>query len=212
MKIYLVRHGETEWNKEYRLQGQADTRLNDYGRELALVTSEALKEIPFDIIYHSPLNRAEETARILKRDRKIEMIADKRLIEMSFGVSEGCHIPTINKTPSDPMYNFINNPGEYIPPENGERFEEVSERSEEFMREMILASEGIYENVLIVAHGALNRTILNSIAGISNSDFWYFRLKNCAVSILNLSNGIFSIEREGDIYYKTKERPKDILN
>ena len=82
MKIYLVRHGETEWNKEYRLQGQADTRLNDYGRELAVITAEALKEIPFDVIYHSPLSRAEETAVILKRDRKIDIIADERLKEM----------------------------------------------------------------------------------------------------------------------------------
>ena len=73
MKIYLVRHGETEWNKEYRLQGQADTRLNDYGRELAVITAEALNDIPFDVIYHSPLCRAEETAVILKSDRDIDI-------------------------------------------------------------------------------------------------------------------------------------------
>ena len=66
MKIYLIRHGETEWNKECRLQGQTDIELNEYGRELAAITSEALKDIPFEIIFHSPLNRAEETARILK--------------------------------------------------------------------------------------------------------------------------------------------------
>ena len=52
MKIYLVRHGETEWNKEYRLQGQADTRLNDYGRELAVITSDALQKINFDKIFY----------------------------------------------------------------------------------------------------------------------------------------------------------------
>lgn len=212
MKIYLVRHGETEWNKEYRLQGQADTRLNDYGRELAQITAEALKDIPFDVIYHSPLNRAEETAVILKKSRTIDIIADERIKEMSFGTAEGCHILSIKNNPEDPMYNFLKHPGDYIPPENGERFEEVAARSAEFMEETILPLEGKYQNVLIVAHGAVNRTILNAIAGISVSDFWNIRLKNCAVSIIDLTNGILTIEQEGAIYYPTEERPKDILN
>lgn len=212
MKIYLVRHGETEWNKEYRLQGQADTRLNDYGRELAQITAEALKDIPFDVIYHSPLNRAEETAVILKKSRTIDIIADERIKEMSFGTAEGCHILSIKNNPEDPMYNFLKHPGDYIPPENGERFEEVAARSAEFMKETILPLEGKYQNVLIVAHGAVNRTILNAIAGIPVSDFWNIRLKNCAVSIIDLTNGILTIEQEGAIYYPTEERPKDILN
>lgn len=212
MKIYLVRHGETEWNKEYRLQGQADTRLNDYGRELAQITAEALKDIPFDVIYHSPLNRAEETAVILKQSRTIDIIADERIKEMSFGTAEGCHILSIKNNPEDPMYNFLKHPGDYIPPENGERFEEVAARSAEFMEETILPLEGKYQNVLIVAHGAVNRTILNAIAGIPVSDFWNIRLKNCAVSIIDLTNGILTIEQEGAIYYPTEERPKDILN
>ena len=176
MKIYLVRHGETEWNKEYRLQGQADTRLNDYGRELAVITAEALKNIPFDVIYHSPLNRAEETAVILKGERKIDIIADERIKEMSFGTAEGCHIQSIKNNPED------------------------------------LPLEGKCRNVLIVAHGAVNRTILNEIAGIPVSDFWNIRLKNCAVSIIDLTDGELTIEQEGAIYYQTEERPKDILN
>jgi len=212
MKIYLVRHGETEWNKEYRLQGQSDTRLNDYGRELAVITAEALKEIPFDVIYHSPLCRAEETAVILKRDRNIEIIPDDRIKEISFGIAEGCHIGSIKNNPEDPMYNFLKYPGEFIPPEKGESFEEVSARSAAFMKEKVLPLEGTCENVLIVAHGAVNRTILNSVAGIPVSDFWKIRLKNCAVSIIDLTNGELTLEQEGSIYYQTEERPKDILN
>lgn len=212
MKIYLVRHGETEWNKEYRLQGQADTRLNDYGRELAVITAEALKDIPFDVIYHSPLCRAEETAVILKSDRDIDIIPDERIKEMSFGIAEGCHIGAIKNNPDDPMYNFLKHPGKYIPPENGESFKEVYARSADFIREVILPLEGICENVLIVAHGAVNRTILNSVADIPVSDFWNIRLKNCAVSIMDLTNGQLTIEQEGAIYYQTEERPKDILN
>ena len=212
MKIYLVRHGETEWNKEYRLQGQADTRLNDYGRELAVITAEALKDIPFEVIYHSPLSRAAETAQILKRDRRIDVIADERIKEMSFGIAEGCQIRDIKNNPSDPMYNFLKKPGEFIPPKNAESFQKVSARSAAFMKEVILPLEGKCENVLLVAHGAVNRTILNAIAGIPDSDFWNIRLKNCAVSIIDLTDGKLTIEQEGAIYYPTEDRPKDILN
>jgi len=212
MKIYLVRHGETEWNKEYRLQGQADTQLNDYGRELAQITAEALKDIPFDVIFHSPLSRATETAYILKRDREIEIIADERLREMSFGIAEGCNIRAIKDNPQDPMYNFLKYPGKYIPPEKAERFEEVSARSGAFMQDTVVPLEGKCENILIVAHGAINRTILNTIAGIPVSDFWNIRLKNCAVSIIDITDGQLTLEQEGEIYYQSENRPKDILN
>ena len=67
MIIYLFRHGETDWNKERRLQGHSDIPLNEFGRELAVKTAAALKEkgITFDRAFCSPLNRAFETAEII---------------------------------------------------------------------------------------------------------------------------------------------------
>ena len=61
MKLYLIRHGETDWNKEFKIQGSSDIELNEYGRELAFITREGLRHIPFDIAYTSPLKRAKET-------------------------------------------------------------------------------------------------------------------------------------------------------
>ena len=57
MKLYIIRHGETDWNKEKRLQGQSDIPLNDYGRELARITGKALKDVHFDYVFSSPLSR-----------------------------------------------------------------------------------------------------------------------------------------------------------
>ena len=65
MRIYIVRHGETRLNQEGKLQGQVDEPLNEKGRELAEVTAQALKEIPFDFLYTSPLSRAKETGMIV---------------------------------------------------------------------------------------------------------------------------------------------------
>jgi probable phosphoglycerate mutase len=110
------------------------------------------------------------------------------------------------------MYNFLKFPGKYIPPEKAERFEEVTARSTAFMQDTVLPLERKYKNIMIVAHGAINRTILNAIAGIPVSDFWNIRLKNCAVSIIDVTDGQMTLEQEGDIYYQSENRPKDILN
>ena len=89
MELYLIRHGETDYNKERKIQGSCDIPLNEYGRELARETAEGLKDIPFDVIFTSPLCRARETAEWIARGRQIPVYEDKRLQEICFGEYEG---------------------------------------------------------------------------------------------------------------------------
>ena len=89
MKLYIVRHGETDWNKKRRIQGQVDIPLNDFGRSLARKTAKGLSGIPFEVCYTSPLGRAKETARLILEGRKTPILEDQRIIEMSFGDYEG---------------------------------------------------------------------------------------------------------------------------
>ena len=202
MKIYLVRHGETEWNKEGKLQGQSDIPLNEYGRELAQITAEGLRDIPFDAVYCSPLIRAKETAEIIKGDRKIPIYFDQRIKEISFGVEEGANLQEIKKNEKDPLYNFIHHTEKYIPPEKGESFKELYKRSAEFMKEVLIPAQKKYETLLLVAHGALNRSILNQIAGIPIDRFWEIQLKNCCVSVLSLQAEQFKILEKGKLFYE----------
>ena len=106
MKIYMMRHGETDWNIIKRLQGRSDIPLNEEGRRLARVTAEALADIPFTRIYTSPLLRAKETAMIIKGNRDIPVIEEERIQEISFGVYEGLICAEDNYTIPDP--DFIN--------------------------------------------------------------------------------------------------------
>ena len=78
MKIYLVRHGETDWNQAGRLQGQTDIALNAQGLEQAREAAERLKEVPFEIAFCSPLIRAKRTAETIIGDRKITLTTDER--------------------------------------------------------------------------------------------------------------------------------------
>lgn len=201
MLIYLMRHGETDWNKERRLQGQSDIPLNAYGIELAVKTAEALAEVSFDRAFCSPLGRAEETARIILGDRKTPLYTDARLKEINFGIHEGVCFDAAKQNPEDPLHDFFCEPDQYVPPEGAESFAQVMERGHSFLQEKVLPLEGDCESVLVVAHGAFNRSLLSLVMGLPLKDFWRIALPNCAVSILSLEEGRLKVVEEGKVYY-----------
>ncbi len=205
MKIYLFRHGETDWNKQRRLQGQSDVPLNAFGIELAEKTARALEQegTVFDRAFSSPLSRALETARILSGGRDIPLETDSRLIEMNFGAYEGSAFDPPKKEPSHPLHNFLCRPECYVPAEGAESFDEVGARAGAFLREKIMPLEGSCDTVLVTAHGAFNRCLLRAISSAPLEDFWKVGLPNCAVSVLSLQNGCFEILEMSRIYYET---------
>ena len=189
MKIYLVRHGETDWNQAGLLQGQTDIALNAQGLEQAREAAERLKEVPFEIAFCSPLIRAKRTAETIIDDRKITLTTDERLRELNFGPWEGVDIRTIKDAASQPFTN----PGSYIPPEGAESFAQLYKRSGEFVDQVLLPLEGTYETVLVVAHGGVNRSILNPVLNIPVDDFWRMHMGNCATAILDCTDGKLSM-------------------
>lgn len=218
MIIYLFRHGETDWNKARRLQGQSDISLNEFGRELAVKTAEALKNVKFDRVFSSPLDRALETAKIISGRGKVcrvetgSMIPenveevpvvyiDGRLREINFGDCEGGQFDEMKADENHPLHNFFVHPDRYEPPVGAESFESVINRGKDFFEERIFPLEGSCENVLIVAHGAFNRSVLNTLKGTPLQDFWQIGLPNCAASILELTDGELKIVEESTVYY-----------
>ena len=107
MKLYLVRHGETDWNKVKKIQGQVDIPLNQFGKRLAEETAEGLRDIPFDLCISSPLSRAHETARIILYGKDIPIIKDARIEEMAFGEYEGNAVQEITGNSRRIFTNFL---------------------------------------------------------------------------------------------------------
>lgn len=204
MEIYIVRHGETVWNKEKRIQGRTDIELNENGRELAAKTGEALKNVHFDIIYSSPLKRAYETACLIKGDRDIQIVKDNRIREVSFGIFEGrCMDELIASGTS--FKDFFDHPERYTPAEEGETLEELCIRAKEFICEVIDKHKNNAERIMIVAHGAMNKAIMMYVKKHPMDSFWSGGLqKNCNVIIIDYNENReneFSIIDETRIFY-----------
>ena len=107
MRIYVIRHGETSWNVQRKLQGHKGADLDEKGVRLAEITAEALKDVPFAVCYTSPLLRARHTAEILLRGRNIPVIEDPRIQEISFGEWEGlCCAPGRMEMPEEKFQKF----------------------------------------------------------------------------------------------------------
>lgn len=205
MELYIVRHGKTEWNKEKRLQGSADVKLNEDGRELARLSGEALKDIHFDRIYSSPLSRAYETACLFRGEHQIEIIKDDRLRELCFGDYEGKSTSELLEDESCSFRYFFSEPQLYKPTANGETLEHLCERAADFMEHEILPLQNTCERVMIVAHGAINKALMTYVKKHDLSQFWSGGLqRNCNVIILELNNNLFTVIDETHVFYKSK--------
>lgn len=202
MKIYLVRHGETDWNKKRKIQGQADIPLNETGEKTARITGKELSQISYDRVYVSPLKRTVRTAELLTGSTKDALCFDDRLLEISYGVREGQNLNLIELLPILKLHKFFKQPEKYVPPKNGETFEMLRSRVVDFFLNEILPLDNTLQNAMIVTHGGFIRETVCWINHIPRTKFWNgCEQKNCAVTTLELINKQFSVIQEGKIYY-----------
>ena len=180
--LYIMRHGRTDWNDRRKIQGRTDIPLNEEGRKMALDAAVKYADIKIDRIYCSTLVRAIETAELFARGKDIPIIKDERLVEMSFGVYEG--FERSFDFPDCPVNVLFKDPVNYNPPvEGGESFDELYKRTGSFIDEIMpLVKDGM--NILIIGHGAMNRSIINRIKGIPLKDYWSGSIENCKMEKL----------------------------
>lgn len=201
MKLYLIRHGETNWNKVHRIQGSSDIELNEYGRELAFVTREGLRHISFDMAYTSPLKRAKETGEIILGGRNVPLFEDSRIQEACFGKFEGASLQELHDR-QDPFLKFFDAPKEFKPVEGCETHMDVIKRSSEFFNDVILPNEQKYQNVAVFSHGAWIHSLLTYIYKRDIDEFWHApRQENCGVTTIEITDGVCHVLKESEIFY-----------
>ncbi|MBE5891511.1 MAG: histidine phosphatase family protein [Lachnospiraceae bacterium] len=184
--LYIMRHGRTDWNVDYKVQGRTDIPLNEEGIQMAQKARGKIQKIPFDICYSSPLIRAKKTAEIVLEGTDCPIVEDERLMEMSFGICEGdSHI---FRNPNHPLFKLFKDPVNYITVEGGESFDDVSNRCKSFLKEVIAPELAVDKNILIVAHGALNCCMIGQIRRTPLEHFWDNMTENC--ELVELGNRI----------------------
>ncbi len=190
-KIFLIRHGETEWNKLGRLQGNSDVSLSPEGiRQEQLMAAY----VPFnhiDAVYASDLQRASDTAKILAAKFNLPVTTMPGLRETNFGDWEGRVISGLLEELPEDFGNFFIKPDKVKPP-NGETFLECQARVENAMDEIIAEHDG--QRIIVVCHGAAIRLLICAALEIRIRKMWAIHQFNTALNILTFEDGLFSVE------------------
>jgi phosphoserine phosphatase len=186
VRLLLVRHGETQWNREQRFQGKIDVPLNENGLAQAEKVAAFLKDVPLDFGITSPLLRPKQTAQaILAHHPEMELQEDSGLLEIGHGLWEGKLESEINAEYGELLAAWKAHPETVQMPE-GENLQQVWDRS-------VAAWEAIVQNApsgstgLVVAHDAVNKVILCSVLGLAPKDIWAIKQGNCAVTVVDYS-------------------------
>jgi broad specificity phosphatase PhoE len=197
MKIYLTRHGETEWNTKGKMQGWGNSNLTLKGIENAEKLGESLKHIDFDCIYCSPLGRAVDTAKYIRGDKDTKIIINDSLKEMGFGSWEGMEHSEVEELYPEERFNFWNKPHLYKTV-NGESFEELFERVRTVLDEII--NNTSYDNILIVTHTVVIKAIYLIIKNYSLEDFWQLpHIYDTCLTVLEVKDREVKFILEADI-------------
>ena len=198
MELLIVRHGETIWNAKGLLQGQTDIELNENGIAAAKKLGDELKDLKIDRFFASPLKRAYETARLIKGTRTLDIETDSRLKEISFGKAEGVDYHDW-KEPGNKYYPFFEDTANYIPPEDGETFDDIIKRTTEFIKERIEPLHKTCERVLLVAHGALNKGMMCYLENHGPEKFWGDGLQmNCQAVVFDYDGKNWTLKSKRD--------------
>ncbi len=186
--IFLVRHGETEWNLKQVFRGWVDIALSPVGIRQAEATAKALSSFKIDAVYSSPLSRARQTARIIARPHGLGIACLDGLRDLNFGQWQGLPHQQVRKQWPEIYEKWLREPHKTKIP-GGETLDEVRKRSRLALDQILTE----YENgtVAVVSHRVVNKVLLCALLGLTNSHFWQIKQDPCAINLLYRTNDSF---------------------
>lgn len=183
IRLYLIRHGETEWNRARRFQGWTDIELSAEGEEQARLLGERFKKIKIDEIYASPLKRAVATAMPIAKVQGIDVITKESFKEINFGEWEGMTAPEISAKYGKDFDDFI------VAPEKGVfpgdiSFDKVTDRIKAGFEEVLEGKKD--KNIVIVSHGGIIRLMIKYLLNFDCE--WYNKtwIDNTSISLVEI--------------------------
>jgi len=203
--FYIVRHGQTDWNIQMRLQGHTNIPLNEVGREQANEIAKTLKNIHFDAIYSSDLDRAVQTTEIIAKERELAVKTTEALREKSYGSYEGRDRNEVQQELKHLFEQWKKLSDEekmkFKIYEDGESDHEAVERFIRHLRELAIAYQG--KNVLIASHGGIMRYFLLKLGWATYRELDSHAIKNAAYIKVE-SDGVDFFIKETHLIEKAK--------
>lgn len=193
--VILVRHGETDWNREEVFRGRIDISLNQTGLSQAHALRESLNDRVIDEIYASPLGRALETARILAQGRGREVKVEDGFIDIDFGSWQGLSHRQVRDEHNE-LYETWSAMPQAVKFPGGESLEDVYRRSMEALAGIIKSNPG--KTLAVVSHRVVNKVLLCAILGLERSRFWCLRQDTCAINIFEYREGDYFLSLLND--------------
>ncbi|HEX9685232.1 MAG TPA: histidine phosphatase family protein [Burkholderiales bacterium] len=194
--LIVIRHGETAWNRERRMQGTTDTQLSDVGREQARALGRRLAGRGFAALYASDLARARDTARTIAEHADRDIVTDPRLQERRFGIFEGLTVEEIVARYPDEHARFASRDPDYAVP-GGESARSFTERCIGCLAEIAGRHPG--HEVVIVTHGLVLDSLYRAAHGLDHGARRPVPLINASVNVFGYEGGAWRLELWGDI-------------
>jgi broad specificity phosphatase PhoE len=196
MILYLVRHGETESNRNSLALGRADVPLNNRGEEQAKRLADALRSEPISAVYTSPLSRATRTAEAIAETQGYTAQIKPGLIEMDIGETDGLSFPELRERFPGLLETWVSDDGPNHPMPGGERLVDVQKRAWEVVQS--LAAIHPIDHVCAVTHNFVILTILTTALGSDLASFRRLRHEVAAISVLDIGPTRVRIKRMND--------------
>ena len=189
MIIIIVRHGETDYNKARRFQGQLQIPLNEKGRTQAVHLAKSLKRYKITHIYSSNLVRARETAEIINKSFSLPIVIDNRLAERDWGIWENQNRDEILKQNPESGNIWIEKNLDFNP-HRGETTRNLMYRSTEFLNYLV-ENHAAADVILVVTHGGSMRMMLGIIKGLHDEQYLRQEIENGQILIVRYENSRF---------------------
>ncbi len=191
MELYLVRHGETESNKQKRYQGWTESPLSEKGLRQAENAGLFLSRMEVSAVYSSDLNRAVNTAQVIGAARGLKPKVTPLLREIHFGEWEGLTFEEIEKSWGHQISSWLDDPFHKAAP-GGETLEKVCQRMRIFLEEV----SGIHQDgdrLVAVSHGGSIRALLYNLLSLDLPSFWEIRIDNASISLVRREGEQFKV-------------------
>jgi broad specificity phosphatase PhoE len=184
--IYLVRHGQTAWNKEEIFRGRTDVPLDETGLKQAELVGQYFKGMEIRGVYSSSLSRAWETAQKIAQFHDLKVQPLQGILDMSFGNWEGRPHQEVRESDSKTYRQWVETPHLVRLP-GGESLDDVRVRAMAAIEEVIRNHPG--KTLILVTHRVVNKVLICGILGLDNSHFWQITQDTTAINLIQHRNG-----------------------